>query len=129
MKLRLDKCQFCVSEINYLGYTINATHYKPTQKYTNKVLHCPVPKSKKELQSFLGMVQWIKRFMPPFEQHSGVLYKLTHKHVKWRWGEEHQKAFDSIQRMIRNIQHLHVPDITQPFYIETDASYHSFINT
>lgn len=125
LKLRLDKCQFCVSEINYLGYTINATHYKPTRKYTTKVLNCPVPKSKKELQSFLGMVQWIKRFMPPFEQYSSVLYELTHKHVKWRWGEVHQKSFDRIQNMIRNIQHLHVPDITKPFYIETDASYHA----
>ena len=125
IKMRLDKCTFAVSELEYLGHIVNADHQKPTPGYTGKIINCKVPKSKKDVEAFLGLCNWIGRFIPNLSQLTKGLYSLTHKNKHFIWEDEHQKAFDVIKKAIHNIKALRLPDINKTFYVETDASNHS----
>eukprot|EP00980_Cylindrotheca_fusiformis_P030595 scaffold25084_cov269-Cylindrotheca_fusiformis.AAC.1 len=46
------------------------------------------------------------------------------KDVKWTWDDEHQKAFDTIKRVMSKETLLHYPNFNEPFEIHTDASLH-----
>ena len=125
LKLRLDKCMFGVTELEYLGHLVNGHTQLPTPAYKGKIINCKVPDSKKALESFLGLCNWIARFIPILSELTRPLYTLTHKNTVWRWGEKEQKLFDRIKHEINNIKALKLPDLNKKFYVETDASIHS----
>ena len=64
IKVRLDKCQFAMKELEYLGHLVNSTTQSPTPTYKGRIINCKIPRSKKELESFLGLCNWIGRFIP-----------------------------------------------------------------
>ena len=122
LKLRLDKCHWGFDELEYLGHTISGKSRKPSPKYVKKVLKCVRPHSKKELQSYLGLVNWLCSYLPGHSAHTKILYELLHKKAKFQWKDEHQAAFDAIQKSIDSIEQLHMPDLNKEFFIECDAS-------
>ena len=126
LKLRLDKCEFFKNEVTYLGYRVNAKTYRPTKKFIGKILNFTMPSEKKHLEAFLGLLIWIARFIKPdITKYTQPLYQLIRKNVPWHWGNRETNCFKSIMEIVRKIEQLHVPNLNKPFYIETDASYHS----
>ena len=122
LKMRLDKCTFAVKEIEYLGFVVDATSHRPTARYSGKILDCKVPTSKKELEAFLGLCNWIGRFIPNLSGMTRPLYELTHKNAKYIWTDVHHKLFNEIKSKIQCIDRLYLPDLNKDFYVETDAS-------
>ena len=125
LKIRLDKCNFAVTELTYLGHIVNGQTCRPTPQYTGKIINCKKPQSKKEVEAFLGLCNWICRFIPSISELTKPLYALTHKKVPFIWEQIHEDAFQQIKKVIRNIKQLHLPDLNKPFFVETDASHHS----
>jgi hypothetical protein len=64
------------------------------------VMEWPTPTTKKEVQSFLGFVNFYCRFIEGFSQHVKPLFKLTKKDQKWGWADAEQWAFDEIKNRI-----------------------------
>ena len=58
----------------------------------------PVPTKVKEVQSFLGLANYYRRFVKDFSKVAQPLNKLTRKDYVWKWGSEEQKAFDELKR-------------------------------
>jgi hypothetical protein len=82
----------------------------------------PVPKSKKEVQSFVGFANFYCRFIAGFLHHACALFDLTKKDVKFEWTEREQRAFDKIKKAVTSAPVLVLPDCDQPFRIEADGS-------
>jgi hypothetical protein len=61
------------------------------------VTEWPTPKSKKEVQSFLGFVNFYRCFIKGSSHHPKPLFKLMKKDQKWSWMEAEQEAFDEIK--------------------------------
>jgi hypothetical protein len=61
------------------------------------VTEWPTPKSKKEVQSFLGFANFYRRFIEGFSHHAKPLFELTKKDRKWSWAEAEQGAFNKIK--------------------------------
>jgi len=59
------------------------------------VAEWPTPKSKKEVQQFLGFVNFYQRFIQDFSHHARPLFDVT-RGSEWRWGREQQEAFEEL---------------------------------
>jgi hypothetical protein len=82
----------------------------------------PRPKNRKEVQSFLGFVNFYWRFVQDFSQLARPLFDLTKKEVMWRWEEEQEAAFEGLKEKITTAPILVLPSEEQPFRIEANAS-------
>lgn len=64
LKLASQKCEFFCKEIKYLGHVINKDGLHTNPDKVNEIKKLPSPTNVKELQSFLGMVNFYRRFIP-----------------------------------------------------------------
>ena len=96
MVIQRQKCVFGVSEIDFLGHHVTTSGIKPLPELVSAVREFPVPNTKKNLQIFLGMVNFYHRFLPAL---AGHLHPL-HEACKGRgqaitWSDDCQIAFDT----------------------------------
>jgi hypothetical protein len=75
-----------------------------------------------DVQSFLGLAGYYRRFIKNFAQIALPLTELTKSDAQWRWTEVEQQAFDHLKRAMTTAPVLLIPDMTKPFEIVTDAS-------
>lgn len=55
LELKWEKCQFCLNEIEYLGYTINDDRIKLGREHVKALLDYHVPRKSKQVQNFFGI--------------------------------------------------------------------------
>ena len=122
IRIRADKCIWATEETEFLGFIINRYGIKPTEKYKNKVLDVTQPTDKTQVQRFLGLVNYLHRFIPSLHKYVAPLTKLTHKDVDFDWKSEHSLAFSTLKKLIGETKFLHHPDFDKPFFLFTDAS-------
>ncbi|GJP41928.1 hypothetical protein CLOM_g1544 [Closterium sp. NIES-68] len=75
-----------------------------------------------ELQSFLGFVNYVRRFLPNMARVTAPLTDLFRKGTGYRWGEKEQAAFSVLKTFLCSIPVLHNADTHRPFKVITDAS-------
>jgi hypothetical protein len=135
LKVNAAKLFFCAQETESLGYILTRGGIKPQPKKVQAIPALNPPNSVKELQQFLGMVQyyrdmWAKRseMLAPLTDLVGewgktkTTKKNKTKKKPWRWESIHQQAFDNVKATIAKEVVLAYPDFTKPFKIYTDAS-------
>ena len=122
LKVNVSKSHFCKHELEYLGYLINREGVRPTMKKVEAIRNIAPPKTRKQLRSFIGMVNYYRDMWPRRSHLIAPLSSLTSKNVKFKWTAEHQKAFDDVKLMIAQETLLTYPDFSKPFHIRTDAS-------
>lgn len=64
LKLNQKKCKIRVTEVSYIGHTFTSDGIKPGQRKVQAILMMPEPNSKQDLQRFIGMIQYLAKFMP-----------------------------------------------------------------
>jgi RNase H-like domain found in reverse transcriptase len=108
--------------IEYLGLIIleGELHMDPVK--VAGVTEWPTPTTKKEVQSFLGFVNFYRHFIESFSHHAKPLFKLTKKDRKWSWGEGEHQAFDEIKDQVTSSPILCFADDSKPFCIKADSS-------
>src|SRR5205823_6329479 len=82
----------------------------------------PSPKKVVELQSFLGMVGYYRRFIPGFAKIADPLIKLLKKKEKWFWTDECEMAVSKFKELLTSAPVLCMPDYKKQFIVQTDAS-------
>lgn len=86
------------------------------------IKNAAIPTNKKELRSFLGLVNFYEKFIPNLHGACSELHALTGTKSQWRWSIKEQKQFDNVRHMIASARHLTPYDHTKPLYLATDAS-------
>jgi hypothetical protein len=120
----LEKCLFGMNKAHYLGYIVDAhgVHVDPTKI---QVIHnWPSLTMLTELRSFLGLSNFYHRFVLGFSHISWALSQVTRgggKEIKL-WGLSQQQVFDDLKHHFFSSLVLSLPDLQQPFEIETDDS-------
>lgn len=120
--VNLDKCQFFKSEARFLGHIISNQGVKMDKSKIETVKNFKAPNNKKELQSFLGFINFYRRFIDKFAHIIEPLIELVRKDTKWVWNNHHQKAFEDTKSTFLQEVTISFPDFSQPFYLNTDAS-------
>jgi hypothetical protein len=62
LAINLEKCVFAAPSLEILGHTISATGATPTAGHAAEIENCPPPQDIKQLERFLGMVNFYRRF-------------------------------------------------------------------
>ena len=82
----------------------------------------PAPKSKKELQDFLGIINYLGKFSPGTADICDPLHKLMSSKVTWTWNASYQELFDKAKSLIKVDMCMKFYDDTKPLYLDTNAS-------
>ena len=124
LKLKPTKCDFSSLQVDFLGHIVSAEGVQTDPSKTEKVAQWPVLKSRKEVQQFLGLANYYRRFMRDFATIAKPLHRLTEKTAKFEWTSECQTAFEEICRRLITapILRLAFPDYERAFILDTDAS-------
>ena len=108
--LKLEKCEFEKTTVEYLRVVISHNLVEMDPVKVAGVANWLVPTSKKEVQSFLGFVNFYCCFVWDFSHHAHPLFNLTKNKVKWKWSEEEQSAFDSLKGAVTSAPILASPN-------------------
>ena len=95
---------------------------KVDPKKVEAIIQMDPPQNVASLQSFNGMVNYLKKFRPVLSELSECLRRLCKSGVKWTWESEQQNAFESIKRVITSLPVLAYFDKTKKHTIQCDAS-------
>jgi hypothetical protein len=80
-----------------------------------EVADWPTPTNKKEVQSFIGFINFYHRFIPGFSHHAHALFNLTMKDVGFIWGLPQEDSFIKLKELITSSPVLVLPDDNLPF--------------
>jgi len=81
--IKPEKCVWKVKEINFLGLVIEEEGVKMQEEKVAGVLEWPRSKTVKEVQKFLGLVNYYRQFVKDFAKLAKLLYRLVRKNEKW----------------------------------------------
>lgn len=116
------KCEFGVSEIDFLGHHVSRNGVVPLQKKVQAVIDFPKPATVKGLQEFLGMVNFYHRFVPHCAAVMRPLHEATTTKAKLvDWTEERDKAFVNAKNALVNAMMLVHPCVEAPTSLTVDA--------
>src|SRR5260370_188472 len=82
----------------------------------------PQPPKVKDVQSFIGFMDFYQRFIRDFSEIAHPLHVLTQKSKDWSWGAAKQQAFDALKSTVTSAPTLAFPSKSGPFHLECDAS-------
>ncbi|CAM4376777.1 unnamed protein product [Lepidochelys olivacea] len=124
LTVKAKKCQIGLNRVTYLGHQVGQGTISPLQAKVDAIQKWPVPKSKKQVQSFLGLAGYYRRFVPPYSQIAAPLTDLTKKKQPnaVQWTGKCQKAFNKLKATLMSDPVLRAPDFDKPFLVTTDAS-------
>uniref|UniRef100_A0A8K9V3S6 Gypsy retrotransposon integrase-like protein 1 n=1 Tax=Oncorhynchus mykiss TaxID=8022 RepID=A0A8K9V3S6_ONCMY len=120
--VKAEKCSFHASSVTFLGSVISAEGIKMDPAKVQAVIHWPVPRSRVELQRFLGFANFYRRFIRNFGQVAAPLTALTSVKTCFKWSVSAQGAFDLLNNRFTSAPILVTPDVTRQFVVEVDAS-------
>lgn len=116
-----EKCEFKQSSIEYLGLIISKGEVQMDPIKVAAVKEWPAPTSLHDLRGFLGFANFYWRFIEGFAKKARPLNDLTRKDIKWEWGMDQQKAFQSLKDAFTSSPILVLWDPNKSTCIEVDA--------
>ena len=93
-----------------------------THKKSNVLKDMPAPKNKKELQAFLGIINYLGKFSPGTADVCDPLGKLTSSKVSWTWNASYQELFTKAKSLIKADMCMKFHNDTKPLYLEAGVS-------
>jgi hypothetical protein len=118
----LEKCIFCTNRVAFLVYVVAPQRIEVDEAKIEAIKSWPIPATLTELQSFLGLAEFYRRFVRGFSTISTPLNDLTKKGVLFRWGAAQDQAFHTPIEKLTHAPLLHLPDFSKIFELECDAS-------
>ncbi|KAH7643999.1 hypothetical protein HUG17_6361 [Dermatophagoides farinae] len=94
---RIKKCEFAKQRIEYLGFVIQGGSIQPSFNKTKCIHEFPVPKCRKDLRSFLGLVNSYRSLVPNYAEKSFDLYELLKQKNRFLWKNNHQRTFENLK--------------------------------
>ena len=121
-KVNADKSFFAKDELEYLGFKITRNGIMPLPDKIQAIQNIAVPKTKKQLRSFIGIINYYRDMWIHRSEILAPLTSMTSKQAKWNWDSKCQKSFDAIKKIVSRETLLSYPNFNEPFEIHTDAS-------
>ncbi|GKA65663.1 reverse transcriptase domain-containing protein [Tanacetum coccineum] len=119
---KFSKCEFSLQEVQFLGHVIHddGIHVDPIK--IEVVKNWEAPKTPSKVHSFLGLARYYRLFIKKFYKIAKSLTILTQKSKTFNWGEEQEKAFQTLKDKFCNAPVLALPDGPEDFVVYCDAS-------
>ena len=121
-KLKMKKCALFRKSLSHLGMVINEEGVKPDTAHIAAIQRIGELKSKKDIQKFLGTMNYYRSFIKNFAQIAKPLTDMLRKNIEFNWGEEQKIAFEKLKNLLVNSPILVYPNFDEEFILQTDAS-------
>ena len=152
LSAKISKCKFAHRELIFVGHLIRDGKIFPNPEKIEAVTKFPTPTTVTQVKSFLGLVNYYRRFIRGFAQIATPLYALLKKDPDKKqkgpkpkgaaptkklptpkgtkspplpslnWTAPAQHAFEELKKALTTAPCLHSPDFSKPFILQTDAS-------
>ena len=129
IQINASKCLFGASSLDFLSHRITPEGILPSPERVKVIKELPAPTSIKQIQKFIGMVNYYHRFIPklalyliPLYSHMTTLQKLPKGAKNFSWPPECEDAFVMVKDALANVAMLAHPDHDAPIAITSDAS-------
>ena len=119
---KLDKCEFWLQEVEFLGHVISVEGILVDPRKVKAVLKWGRPTNMTEIQSFLGLAGYYRRFIEGFSTIASPLTKLTRKEVRFVWSKKCEVSFIELKERLTSTPVLALPSGTKGFVVYSDAS-------
>lgn len=120
--LNTSKVEAAVRETDFLGYHISGQGISVAQDKLEAIRKLQPPKSAEEVRSFLGLVNFVHRYVPDMATITYPLNLLTRKGTKFSWNNTHQKAFMEIKEILLKEETLGYFDVNDDTFVIADGS-------
>ncbi|POM81554.1 Putative retroelement [Phytophthora palmivora] len=122
--VKLSKCVFCVVEIPCLGDYVGRAGIRIDPAKVNVLRDWPLPRTRSELQTFMGMAVYVQRFCNDFANNAAPLFDLLKGNGKQKivWTDSLRKNFEFLKKSIGSTPILVIPDFDRPFHTRVNAS-------
>ncbi|KAG8184448.1 hypothetical protein JTE90_002297 [Oedothorax gibbosus] len=117
-----SKCKFCMTSVNFLGFSIDKNGSRPSNENLVKIAQFKVPKNVKQVRGMLGLCSYFRRYIKGFSEIAAPLTELTKKRGRFQWTPEAQQAFEELKWRLDRAPVLIKPDFNREFILSTDAS-------
>jgi len=124
MTLKLRKCFFAKSKVQFLGHMVGSGGMSVVQGKVDAIRAMPEPTTKKLLRGFLGMCGYYRSYLPSFSDIASPLTDMIKggKTGKIKFTEQQRAAFDKLKSLLCESTTLYTPVYDRPFNIQCDAS-------
>jgi hypothetical protein len=116
------KSSFAQTEIKFFGHIVDKQGIRPDPKKVEAVQTWPGPKNVHDVRSFLGLVNYFRKFIEHYSEIAVPLTNLTKKSHPWVWTGRCQDAFELLKQKLVEASLLRNPDEPLPYEVVTDAS-------
>jgi hypothetical protein len=116
------KSSFAQKEVKYLGHIMDKQGIRPNPKKVEAVQMWPVSKNVHDVRSFLGLVNYFRKFIEHYSEIALPLTNLTKKSHPWVWTGRCQDAFELLKQKLIEAPLLRTPNESLPCKVVTDAS-------
>lgn len=93
-------------EVPFIGHILTPQGLKPDPRKVNAIVNMPDPTDAQSLRRFLGMVNYLAKFVPRLWEETEVLRKLKEKDAQWCWLPAHADAVARVKDMIIMMQRI-----------------------
>jgi hypothetical protein len=122
ISLNPSKSIFGVTKGKILYHIVSYSRISIDPERIVSILSLPAPTSKKEVQYFMGIINFIRRFVPDFATMAKPIHNLLKKDRSFSWTNDIEKDFLGIKKEINSASVLAKPDFEKEFIIYTNAT-------
>ena len=121
VQLNYDKLQYKKTEVDFFRETYTIDGHKPAETKVSAITTMPEQSCKKEVQPFIGMINYLSKFSTRLSELSELIRELSKEGVPFNWGLEHQEAFNAIKKEIAKAPILAYYDPNKEMVLQTDT--------
>lgn len=122
LKLKPSKCSLMQRSVSFLDHVVSASGIATDPQKIHDIVNWPVPQNVKEVRAFLGLCGYYRRYVERFAELARPLHALTEKNRRFEWTVQCQAAFDSLKTLLTSPPILAMPNDSDQFILDTDAS-------
>lgn len=122
LTLNSQKCSIKQPEISFFGNVYTNKGMKPDPQKIKDLQQMPEPTSKHQVQTFIGFITYLSKFIGDFSTKTAVLRDLLNKDADFVWESHHQKAFDLLKTEVTQNSVLSYYDPHKALELHCDAS-------
>ncbi|GFT43300.1 retrovirus-related Pol polyprotein from transposon 17.6 [Trichonephila clavipes] len=121
LEIKFKKCQILKKKIEFLGHIVESGTIKPSPTKTLAVRKFPEPTTIKQVQSFLGLTGYFRKYIKDYSKIAKPLSDLTRKENLFVFGTQQKEAFEKLKKIMSEGPILHLYKYGRKTELHTDA--------
>ncbi len=122
VKLNKAKSQICQPTVRFHGHKYSQNGVEIDQVKVEAIMKMPTPENKEAVQRFLGMLNYLSKYIPNMSDKTASLRELLKKDVVWHWSKKHDDDFKELKEALCKAPVLQYYDASKPLTLQVDSS-------